>query len=138
MKPPHPTPRAGLGATGERLAGDWLTEHGYRILARNWRCPYGELDLIAEGEGALIAVEVKTRRGTAMGTPEEAITPTKRRRLIASMQMYLQEWLVARQAELGANPPEPIWRIDVIAVQLAPTGRLLELRHHSNAVMQDD
>ncbi|HUY76017.1 MAG TPA: YraN family protein [Ktedonobacterales bacterium] len=133
-KTPNPTPRATLGAAGERLAASWLEDHGYRILARNWRCPYGELDLIAEQDGALIAVEVKTRRGTVMGAPEEAVTPTKQRRLIASMQTYVQEWLEARRAELGRYPPEPAWRIDVVAVQLAPTGKLLAVRHHPSAV----
>jgi len=131
---PHPTPRATLGAAGERLAASWLEDHGYRILARNWRCPYGELDLIAEREGALVAVEVKTRRGTTMGAPEEAVTPTKQRRLIASMQTYVQEWLEERRGELGRYPAEPAWRIDVVAVQLAPTGKLLAVRHHPSAV----
>lgn len=133
----NPTPRATLGAAGERLAAGWLENHSYRILARNWRCPYGELDLVAEREGTLVAVEVKTRRGDAMGAPEEAVTPTKQRRLLATMQTYVQEWLEARQAELGREPAEPAWRIDVVAVQLAPTGKLLAVRHYPGAVTLD-
>jgi len=136
-KPSSPTPRARLGAAGERLAAAWLEDHGYRILARNWRCPYGELDLVAEYAGALVAAEVKTRRGVAMGAPEEAITPTKQRRLLASMQTYVQEWLDARRADLGRYPAEPAWRIDVVAVQLAPTGKLLAVRHYPGAVTLD-
>ena len=49
-----------------------LAAHGYRILGSNWRCVYGELDVIAEDAGELVFVEVKTRRGQAMGLPEEA------------------------------------------------------------------
>src|SRR5947209_4231245 len=83
--------RRQLGASGERVAANWLEARGYRILARNWRCPYGELDLIAEQNGEIIFVEVKTRRGATHGAPEEAITPAKRVRLIAAAQTYLAE-----------------------------------------------
>jgi len=118
--------RKRLGASGERLAAGWLEARGYRILARNWRCAYGEIDLIAEREqdGTLAFVEVKTRRGERLGTPEEAITPTKRRRLIASVQMYL--------AEQG-DESRP-YGIDVIAVALEPSGRLRAIRHYPNSV----
>ena len=64
--------RAALGGAGERLAAGWLEARGYRVLARNWRCVYGELDLIAEEADELVFVEVKTRRGVAHGVPEEA------------------------------------------------------------------
>ncbi len=70
--------RQRLGASGERRAASWLEARGYRILDRNWRCPSGELDLVAELADELVIVEVKTRRGSAMGAPEEAITPAKR------------------------------------------------------------
>jgi putative endonuclease len=118
--------RKRLGASGERLAAGWLEARGYRILARNWRCAYGEIDLIAERErdGALAFVEVKTRRGERLGAPEEAITPAKRRRLIASVQMYL--------AEQGAEGR--MYGIDVIAVALEPSGRLRAIRHYPNSV----
>jgi putative endonuclease len=55
----------------------WLEAHGLRVLARNWRCPYGEIDVIAEDAGELVFVEVKTRRGTALGAPEKVITLRK-------------------------------------------------------------
>jgi putative endonuclease len=118
--------RKRLGASGERLAAGWLEARGYRILARNWHCAYGEIDLIAERarDGALAFVEVKTRRGERLGAPEEAITPTKRRRLIASAQTYL--------AEHGAEGRP--YGIDVIAVALEPSGRLRAIRHYPNSV----
>jgi len=117
-----------LGAGGERLAATWLLARGMRVLERNWRCSYGELDIIAEDGPEIVFVEVKTRRGQAMGTPEDAITPTKRKRLVASAQSYLLEhgW------------EDRMFRIDVVAVQLDPSGRLLEIRHYPRAVGQED
>ncbi len=88
--------RKRLGAGGERLAATWLEARGYRIVARNWRCQWGELDLVAEdrrgatGDGELVFVEVKTRRGAAMGLPEEALTRRKQQHLVAAAQSYLE------------------------------------------------
>jgi len=123
-----PTARARLGSGGERLAASWLEARGYRILGANWRCPYGEVDVIAEQGDELVFVEVKTRRGEAMGTPEEAVTPAKQRRLVATAQTYLMEH------GLEDRP----YRIDVVAVQLAPSGRLLDVRHHPSAVTLEE
>ncbi len=119
----------GLGRDGERLVASWLEAHGLRVLARNWRCPYGEIDVIAEDAGELVSVEVKTRRGTALGAPEAAITLRKRRHLIAAAQSYI--------AELNADEERP-YRIDVVAVQLAPSGKLLEIRHYPSAVALEE
>jgi putative endonuclease len=126
--PENGTARKRLGDAGERLAAAWLEAHGYHVLARNWRCPYGELDLIAERDGELVFVEVKTRRGERMGAPEEAITPTKRRRLIASTLSYL--------AEQGAE--DHPYRIDVLAVALAPSGTLLGIRHYPASIAEEE
>ncbi len=117
--------RRQLGASGERVAANWLEARGYRIVARNWRCPYGELDLIAEHEGELVFVEVKTRRGTTHGAPEEAITPTKRARLVAAAQTYL--------AEIAAAD-DRAFRIDVLAVDIAASGAFQGVRHFPRAV----
>lgn len=124
--------RAALGASGERLAAHWLEARGYRIVARNWHCRYGELDLVALApgpDGDLVAVEVKTRRGIALGLPEEAVTPAKARKLVAALQAYVQGL-----AEDDATLAQRDLRIDVLAVQLGPTGRLLDIRHHPGAV----
>jgi putative endonuclease len=122
------TPRIRLGASGERLAAGWLEARGYQIIAMNWHCAYGEADLIAERAEELIIVEVKARRGDALGAPEEAVTAAKRRKLIATAQTYL--------IEHGAE--DRAFRIDVIAVQLTPAGRLVEIRHNPAAVALED
>src|SRR6184192_267836 len=81
--------RQGLGRTGERLAAEVLLKQGYRILEQNFRCSYGEIDLVAEDEHDLIFVEVKTRRGNAYGLPEEAVTARKRQKLVQVASYYL-------------------------------------------------
>jgi putative endonuclease len=120
--------RAALGGAGERLAAGWLEARGYRVVARNWRCAYGELDLIAEEADELVFVEVKTRRGVAHGAPEEAITARKRVHLIDAAQWYLVE----HQREAQA------WRIDVIAIQLDGRGRLTDVRHYRSAIALEE
>ena len=70
-----------LGRHGERLAVDYLTAHGWRILDRNWRCPQGEIDIVALEGRELVVVEVKTRRSRAFGDPLEAVTGQKLTRL---------------------------------------------------------
>jgi putative endonuclease len=117
-------PRAGLGRRGEGLAAERLAALGYEIVARNFRCPAGEIDLIARRRGAWVFVEVRTRRGRALGTPEESITPRKRRHLIAAAQTYLQQ-----------NDLHDVdWRIDLAAVEFSPRGELLRVDVIENAV----
>ncbi|ALX66896.1 YraN family protein [Microbacterium sp. XT11] len=70
-----------LGRAGEERAARYLTAAGYDILDRNWRCPQGELDIVALGGRVLVFVEVKTRRSMAYGHPLEAVDVRKRRRL---------------------------------------------------------
>jgi putative endonuclease len=120
-------PRARLGAAGERLAAQLLERQGYRILERNWRCRYGELDLVAADGPELVFVEVKTRRGARLGSPEEAITGAKRRRLIAAAQTYL--------AERG-DEQHP-YRFDVVAVALDPRGAAGAVRLHRRAIAEE-
>ena len=115
--------RQGLGYTGERLAAEQLVREGYRLLERNFRCSYGEIDLIAEDEQDLVFVEVKTRRGSAYGRPEEAVTIQKQRKLIQVANHYLS---------LQASP-ERSWRIDVVAVQMSASGKLEEIRLYRHA-----
>jgi len=115
--------RRGLGALGEELAARQLSVAGYEIVTRNWRCQTGELDLVARQGECLVLVEVRTRRGQALGPPEESITPAKQARLITLAEAYVQavEW-----------PGD--WRIDVVAVELDQVGRLLRVDHYENAV----
>jgi putative endonuclease len=120
--------RVRLGRFGERLAAAHLEAKGYAILDRNFRCREGEIDIIAENGGCLVFVEVRTRRGDAMGTALESITPLKCARLVAAAEAYCQQHPEAA----------PERRVDVIAVDLTPGGRLLRLEHIENAFSADE
>ncbi|MFH1651479.1 MAG: YraN family protein [Chloroflexota bacterium] len=115
--------RQATGRLGEKLAGEFLAEQGYVIRETNYRCAEGEVDLIAEHRGALVFVEVKTRRSRDFGIPEEAVTPAKMAKLRRVAETYLQE---------QESPPEN-WRIDVVAIELAG-GRIARIELFENAV----
>lgn len=117
-----------VGQRGEETAAQWLTQRGYQILARNWRCPAAELDIVAERDGEIIAVEVKTRASDRLGAPEEAITAAKQRKLVEAVQTYL--------LEMGAE--ERPYRIDVIAIRLGLAGAPDDIRHYPSAVSLDE
>lgn len=95
-----------LGRRGEAVAADWLEAQGYAIVARNWRCASGELDLIARRGQVTAFVEVKTRSSAAFGHPLEAITAAKAARL----RRLAAEWCRANGPVRGET------RIDAIAV----------------------
>ena len=88
--------RQRLGARGEQLAADWYTARGYTVVARNWRCREGEIDLVVARDGELVFCEVKTRSSDRFGLPAEAVTPAKQRRLRGLAARYLAD---------GAGPP---------------------------------
>jgi len=81
--------RQELGAAGERIAERFLRRKGYVILERNFRCPTGEIDLVALDGKTVVFVEVKTRTQSALGTPFEAIDTHKQRQLRRAAQYYL-------------------------------------------------
>lgn len=81
--------RKALGQIGEEAAVRALRRRGYRVLARNVRCPMGELDLVAEHAGHVVFLEVKTRTGTEFGAPFDAISPAKQSRLTRLATYYL-------------------------------------------------
>ena len=114
-----------LGSHGEGLARRLLERKGYVIRDTNYRCPWGEVDLVAQQGDQLVFVEVRTRRGGGgFGGPEESITEAKVERLVATSQHYLQSH------DLEGAP----WRIDLVAVRFTRGYRLLEVRHLENAV----
>ena len=84
-----PDDRAALGAAGEKVARRHLKRLDYFILARNYRCQAGELDLIALDGDVIVFVEVKTRTDAAAADPSEWITPAKRRQLIKVARYYI-------------------------------------------------
>jgi putative endonuclease len=97
---PRPDPRRALGDAGEDLVANWYAETGYRVLDRNWRCREGELDVIVARGSVLVFCEVKTRRSTAFGSPAEAVTITKQRRIRTLAMRWLDEHPEARARTL--------------------------------------
>lgn len=83
--------RQQLGARGERLAAAWYRAAGYTVVARNWRCREGEIDLVVARPGELVFCEVKTRSSDRFGVPAEAVTPAKQARLRALAARFLGE-----------------------------------------------
>ena len=81
--------RLALGQWGEDQAADWLRKQGMKVIARNVRTPVGEIDIIVRDRRTLVFVEVKTRRGSGFGTPQEAVGPRKQRQIIRTAQWYL-------------------------------------------------
>lgn len=118
-------PRRRLGNWGEGVAAVQLEAKGYAIVARNWRCAVGEIDLVARDGETLVFVEVKTRRGRAYGAPEEALTPRKAQKLLQLGAQYVYE------QSLG----DINWRIDLVAIELDARGLLLRCDHVRNAVL---
>ena len=80
-----------VGRYGEAVAADWLVAAGWTLLARNWRCPDGELDVIARDGRTIVFVEVKTRSSLAFGDPAEAVTPAKAARIRRLAVRWLAE-----------------------------------------------
>jgi putative endonuclease len=107
-----------VGGYGERLAGRYLVSQGLVLLDRNWRCPAGELDLIARDGADVVFVEVKTRRSVRFGQPVEAVVPSKARRL----RKLGAQWLSANGAGYGEV------RFDVVSVLLGRTVAVQHLR----------
>lgn len=95
-----PDARRTLGDAGEELVARWYEDGGYRVLDRNWRCREGELDVIVARGQVLVFCEVKTRRSTAFGTPAEAVTVSKQRRIRGLAMRWLDEHPAARARTL--------------------------------------
>jgi putative endonuclease len=102
--------RRSLGAQAEQLAACLLEQRGLRILERNWRRPEGEVDLVAEHNGVLVFVEVRSRTGEAHGHPLETVNLRKQRRVIRAARRYLEEcaicWSEIRFDVVGITFPE--------------------------------
>lgn len=110
--------RAEIGALGEQLAVDHLRGLGLQIVERNWRCRYGELDVVAADGRILVFVEVKTRTGDQFGGAVAAVTPAKVRRLRRLAGLWLAEHRDAWAAV----------RLDVVAIRIGRR-RIPEITH---------
>lgn len=116
--------RKDVGILGEKLAKGFLKKRGFRILETNYRCPEGEIDIIARHKDYLVFIEVRTKTSLAFGSPEESITATKKKKLISTAYRY-------RQAH---DDLPQLWRIDVVAVRLTQKGKLSHIELIENAV----
>ena len=114
-----------LGDFGERLAVAFLEQKGYRIRGRQVRTRYGEIDIVAENAVAIIFVEVKTRRTTRFGLPEESITMSKRQHLAHAVDAYrVQEGIVEKN-----------FRVDAITILLDEQTHKATVRHIPDILM---
>jgi putative endonuclease len=111
-----------IGPRGEAAAAAYLERVGMQIIDRNWRSGRGELDIVALDGDTLVVCEVKTRATEAKGTPEDAVSPSKQRRLTRLAQAYLS---TNGLADVGV-------RFDVISIRVLADDRAL-LRHHRAA-----
>ena len=109
--------RLSLGKRGESLAVDLLKAMKYRILERNYRCPLGEMDIIAQEKGSLVFVEVKTRATKDFGGPAAAVHERKQRQLSRVALMYLNRKKIRDVAA----------RFDVVAVDLSGSKPRIEV-----------
>ena len=116
-------PRSGTGRHAEDLAAVFLEEAGLRIVARNWRRPDGELDIVAHDGGTCVFVEVRSRTGEEHGHALEAITARKRARVVRAARLYLD----------AETPAADGFRFDVVGVTFWDDGRQPDVIHIPNA-----
>jgi putative endonuclease len=109
------------GARAEELVAELFRRAGLRILARNWRCRHGEIDLIAQEGGTLVFAEVRYRRSASFGGAAESITEAKRSRLVAAASLYL------------AGRPQVDCRFDVLLLDALQGGHIRWIRNAFSA-----
>lgn len=119
-----PEDRKRTGVIGEKEAAKLLKKQGYKILETNYRCPLGEIDIIAKEKDTVVIVEVRTKRSRRFGTPEESVNATKRAKLIELANYYLQR----------KNQQNKFWRIDVVAVEMGNGDKISRIEIIKNAV----
>lgn len=106
-----------LGKEGEDIATEFLIRKGYIIRHRNWRSGRKEVDIVAESEGQLVFVEVKTRKNRLFGAPEEAVNDRKIRRIVSAADTYVKRYeidLPVRYDIITVVGEEPPFAIDHI------------------------
>lgn len=107
-----------FGDMGEETAAEYLRKKGYIIVTQKYRSQIGEIDIIANNKGTIVFVEVKTRRNTAFGFPAEAVTYSKRQKLIKTALCYLKQ----------THQENSACRFDVVEV-LSPQGKKVQVNH---------
>ena len=125
--------RVQLGKRGEDLAAGFLRSAGCDILTTNYSCPWGEIDLVARDGEELAFVEVRTRRTTAFGTPQESITRRKADHLVAAAEHFLQNHGAVNGGPVDGNKEMP-WRIDLVSICLTNGTPYPQIDHIKYAV----
>ena len=116
--------RQEVGKLGEKLAQKFLKKRGYHIRETNFRCREGEIDIIAQKKNYLSFIEIRTKSSLDFGTPEESITQTKKERLVRSALTYINTH----------EKLSPLWRIDVIAIEVDDKGKTKRINFIENAI----
>lgn len=97
-----------IGFYGEKVALDFLRQQGYRILEKNYRCPLGEIDFIAQEKNTIVFIEIKFRQNKTYGLPQEAVTYHKQKQIVRVALHYL------KKTNFGKSPP--LIRFDVVSL----------------------
>jgi len=121
MAEPKDMHKIKTGREGEQLAVEFLKKNGYRILENNYRCPIGEIDIVAREKDETVFVEVKARKSSALGYPEQAVGLQKQKKMSKLALWYLQE----KQLNDARA------RFDVVAILILPSG--IDIRLIRNA-----
>ena len=117
MKTIKDTRKITTGKEGEKIAAAYLEKNGYRIIEINFRCPIGEIDIVAKENNDLVLVEVKTRKSIELGYPEQAVGMRKQKKMSQLALWYMQKRKVA----------ETNVRFDVVAITLIPENHEVRL-----------
>lgn len=118
-----------LGFLGENIAARFLESGGYKILAKNYQKPWGEIDIIAEKAGVIVFCEVKTNRKKFFGgsfNPELRVNQAKARHIIRTAELLMKSRYAGEDRE---------WRIDIIAIILDSSCGRAHIKHFKNAVI---
>jgi putative endonuclease len=119
--------RKETGSLGEKLARDHLKKKGYCIIETNYRCPRGEIDIVARHKGCLVFIEVRTKSNTKYGLPEESISRAKRAKMRLTAAYYLNR----------LKKPPDAWRIDFVAVEMGNDGKASRIEVYESAVGEE-
>lgn len=120
--------RIALGKIGEDAGVGFLRTKGYRILERNHRTPFGEIDAIAKERQTIVFVEIKTRASSSIGPPYLSVTWRKKRKIVQNALFYLSKNHLNTCA----------WRIDVVSVKMNDLGKVEDIEIIKNAVTEED
>jgi len=120
------TQKRNIGKLGEDVAVKYLENHGYKILERNYRKPWGEIDIVAQQSDELVFVEVKTQNQEFEWRPEENVTRHKKRQLSKIINTYLKEHRVYSEID---------FRVDVLGIIINDKTKIAQIEHIQNIIL---